>query len=154
MATIKTVSQFTVDLGGEFKSDGDLVTERDITAATGTFVDIKATVVNTSGDNFNLVTLWTVADGGLGDFDFLWFKADAECLLSLIHSYGSSPKHTTIKCLANQEIKLAADDAYQGALTDGYAEGLIDQIDQIKVKNDVTGASATITVNCRLVLVT
>jgi hypothetical protein len=153
MATIKTLSQFAVDLGGENKSDGDLKTEQSITVGDGDFADIKKKITNTSGDNFNLVTLWNDGDNGLADFDFLWFKADADCLLSLIHDRGGTPKYNTIKVLANQEIKRTSDDALNSALTDGSAETL-DQIDQIKVKNESTGASANTVVNCRLVLMT
>jgi hypothetical protein len=149
MATIKLVSQFTVDLGGEFKSDGDLVTELELTAADGDFVDIKKTITNSSGDNFNLVTLWTASASSLADFDFLWFKADAACLLSLI----SGSEHTSLNVAANIPYILSTDDVENTALTDNSLE-TFSQIDQIKVMNNTTGAVTTNSVNCRLVLIT
>jgi hypothetical protein len=155
MATIKLVAQFTVDLGGEFKSSGDLVTELTITAADGDFFDVQTTVFNDNSplDNFTLVTLWNDGDGGLADFDFLWFTADAECLLLLIHDRANTPKYTTVKIAANIPYILSSDAAYNLIPQDGTLITL-DKIDQIKCKNETTSASADTTVNCRLVLVT
>lgn len=117
--------------------------------------DVSAQVVNTSGDNFNSKTLWEAGDGGLDDFDFLWLLSDADVLLELRNDAGT-PEFMVVQVKANSPYKLRSTEFLAnttGMGADGSATTLA-TCDQIKVKNNATGAVATTTANVRLILVT
>ncbi len=118
----------------------------------GQKVDVSDAIVNASGDDFNSQVLWTSGDGGLATFDILWFESDQPVILEFRNSNGS-PAFAIISVPANTPLVLGADDLVVGQLgADGSATAVADVIDRITVKNNVTGASTTVTANVRLLL--
>jgi hypothetical protein len=155
--TVKLTSLFEADIGGEIKSDGSLSVPVEITAASDVCLDVKAAVTNAVADaagDYQIETLWTTGDAGITDFNFLWAKADADCLLEL-RSDDATDEFMVIELKAGvpfimPSTEFLVSDSGASPLTEGSAVTLY-SCDQINVMNH--SALAT-TVNIRLVLIT
>ncbi len=116
----------------------------------GAKYDVSDTIANASGDDFNLVTLWDVNDGGLEAFDVLWFESDFPVLLELRND-GS--EITVIPVTAGVPFVYGGGDELDNTeLVDGSATTFTSVINRIRAKNNTTGASTANAANVRLLL--
>lgn len=152
MSTMNIFDFWNVNIGGEYKTGGSVSDPNQISSLNEVF-EARLQITNSSGDNYNLVTVWQNGDAGVDDFDFLFVETDADVLVEFTIDRGGTPEYATIKVPANHTLLMAADDMLIGALTDGSVETM-DQIDQIRVKNDADGTSADVTATVRVVLLT
>lgn len=140
-------------MGGEIKAGGSERTPETVVAASDQAYEVAITITNSLADDFNVRTIWQNGDGGIDDFDFCWIQADKNILVQFTMDRAGTPKYAVFKVLADIPLVLSADDLLASALTDGTVETL-DQIDEIKVKNDATGAVADVAAKVRVVLLT
>lgn len=120
--------------------------------------EVVKNVVNQSGDNYNSQTLWETGDGGIADFDVLWFLSDQNVLLQ-IRTDAATDQYVVIEVKADVPIILRSteisvnDNATAPIGADGAATTL-SSADQIVVKNNNDGSTTTNTAKCHLVLLT
>lgn len=148
---------FQASTGNALKTGGSLTVVKQLTGLTEVF-EAQAVITNTSVDDFNLRTIWTTGDGDVDDFDFLFIEnlntvAANSMIVSLITDQAGTPLFANLTIPASNYLLLPNGGMTNIALTDGSVE-TGDLIDQIKFKNDITGASADVTLTARLVLLT
>lgn len=122
----------------------------DLTIA-GSKYDVSDTITNTSGDDFNSVTLWAAGDGGMSTFDLLWFVSDADALIELQNDNSDA---VVIPIKANIPFVYGGgDELLDGVLgADGSATVFPNTINQVRAKNNLTGAATDTIANVRLLL--
>ncbi len=157
------MTTFSADIALLFESDlndiagGSLTEFKQITGLTESYQN-RIVITNTSVDNFNVVTMWQSGDAGVDDFDFLYVEnlnttAGEDLTLGLTRDRAGTPGHANLIVPAGHRLFLPAGSLTTADLTDGTIE-TADLIDQIRFKNDITGAVADVSIAARLVLLT
>jgi len=124
------------------------------TTLTGEVQEVKRVITNSSGDNYNLVTMWLDTVGPLADFDICAIYSDAAILVEFAIDLAGTPLYATHGLAAGELLILTTDDGLFGtALADGSAT-TTDTIERIRVKNNADGSSTSVTANVRMVLYT
>lgn len=145
--TVKIYSYFEADVGGEIKSGGSRTVAKEVTAAADEVYEVRTVVA----DNYVDVVLWDSGDGGVDDFDFLWFESDVDVLLELIVDRAGSPSSSVIEVKAGVPFFMSSDDGENTTISGG-SETTVDQIDRITCQRNVADGAGDATV--RLVLMT
>ena len=141
--SVKIYAEFRAIVNGDLRAGGSRTSSADISVA-GEVYEAATTVQ----DNYNLETLWTAGDGGVSDFDFLWFESDVDVLLQLKH--GSAYQVHEVK--GGAPFMLSSDVVQNVQISDGAQQtATLDDIDQIDVHRNVADAVGDATV--RLVLI-
>ncbi len=154
--SVKIFQHFEINIGGELKEGGSRTVAEEI-LVDGHVFEVRTQI----DDAFEEEVLWTTADGGIADFDFLWFESDADVFLELRNTM-SPDEFLLFEVSADIPLILSSDDigAYDTATR--FDEGApyavlveatdFDQADQISVKNNAAADAGDATV--RLVLIT
>ena len=151
--TVSTFKHSSGTFDTDLKEIGSRVTPLDI-AVAGEVQEVRKTITNSSGDDWNVVTMWLDTVGPLADFDIAAIYTDAAILVELAYDLAGVPKYATIGLAAGDTLILTTDDLYLGtALADGSETTMV-ACERIRVKNNVTGAAADVTANVRMVLYT
>lgn len=151
------IAQFFESNVEDARIGGSLTEFVEITGLTAAF-DVERVILNTSADNFNLVTMWQDGDGGLSDFDFLYIEnfnatAGQDLTVGLTRDRAGTPAHANLIVPAGRKLILPAGNLTTADLTDGSVE-TADLVDQIRFKNDNDATAADISLRARLVLLT
>lgn len=148
--TLSIFAGFSIEIGGEHVSAGSRRSPYTM-SVDGEKYDVVKEITNSSGDNYNLQTLWESGDGGLSDFDFLWLVSDADGYVTL-HDTGTSAE-LAVFVEANVPFMLAGDDIDDAEPTDGSAAS-VQVCDKITFFNSGDGTSADVDALVRLTLIT
>lgn len=138
--------------GNDLKEVGSRSTSQSITI-DGVVFETRFQLTNESGDDFNRQVVWQDGDSGVSDFDVLVVESDADVLLELTIDREGTPEYATLKVYGDVPFILASDDMVAAITVDGSSTTM-DQIDQIAVKNNATGAATSNTATVRVVLLT
>lgn len=145
-------NRFELKIGNQVIEGGDLAHPTVITV-NGEFADIRTTITNTSGDNYNSQTIWTTGDAGITDAEFIWILADKDIIVELRNDNGTD-QFAIVEAKANVPMVWhgndmnAQDDGSSPIAGDGSADTL-DTVDRILVKNINDASAADVTANIR-----
>ncbi len=158
------MSTFSIQIAQLFEASpddgpvGGSLTEFVLKSGLAAKFDIETVILNTSADNFNLVTMWQDGDSGVGDFEFLFIEnlnttAGEDLTVGFTRDRAGTPSHANLIVPAGNILMLPAGNLTTADLTDGSVE-TADLIDQIRFKNDNDATAADISLRARLVLLT
>lgn len=155
MPDLNIYQQVNLDLSEQPLRIGDRHAAKTITV-NGDVYDVRETITNTSGDNFNSQTLWTTGDGGFDTFAAAIISADADALIEFRNAEGT-PDFASVKVTKDGMVVLTADDllaAGSGTTlgSDGSATTM-GVIDRVVAKNNQDASAEDKTVTIRLVLI-
>ena len=147
--SVKIYDLFEADIGGEIKAGGSVRTARPITLADDAVHEKRMKITNTSGANFVVVTAWDASVDPLTSYSFGWIETDAAVLIE----FKGGSKYNVRELAANGRMILDSDSMDNVILVASTTtHGTMTDTDRIRIKNNVTGASADVTANVRIVL--
>jgi hypothetical protein len=154
-ATLKIYNGFSVVINGVVTRGGRRDVPVEITI-NGQKHDANFSITNTSGDDFNSDVVWQSGDSGLDTFAFMHLRVDQDCVVELRNA-NATDQYIAFEVKANVDFMLGGDavGANDNATSVIGADGSVttlDNVDQITVKNNTTGADADVIASGRLVL--
>lgn len=143
--TVKITQHVEItDQLGDTVSAGSKTVPVEVTAAGDEIYQVNPTLADATE-----LVLWTAADAGMADFDFLWLESDQDLFVEFRND-NATPAYWLVELLANVPFILSADESQADDDTSFLVgAGLsTDTIDQIEVRNE-SGSTA----NIKLILV-